>query len=748
MKSRSVDIPWLLLAALLLPSISARAQILGLTNLTSDLEVTALGSDLGGAGDQAAFTYASRTGDFDLRVRVQSLARSDVWAKAGLMARATLAGNSAFAASLATPNLAGCGFESRATTGGYAISTGAYPVNYPNTWLRLQRTGNLFNGYASLDGANWVSLGSTILPVTNTVLVGVVVTSHNTNQPTTAQFRQFGEATGGQASPSAVPPESLGPSSRRTGLAISEIMYKPAARADGRNLEFIELFNANPFFEDLSGYAIDGDIQFTFPSGTVLPGGGFLVVAKAPADLQAVYGITNVVGPYAGNLPHTGLVQLRSRRGAVYLEVPYSNKPPWPVGADGTGHSLVLARPSYGEADPRAWAVCTVSGGSPGAVDPAPAGPLRAVVINEFLAHWHQGVAGFIELYNHSNQSVDLSGCWLSDDPATNKFQIPPGTSIGPRGFAVFPRNSLNFGLSAKGLTVYFLDPTGTGILDTERFEPETENVSIGRFPDGAADFYPLANPSPGTGNGTLLIRPVVINEIMYAPISGEADDEYIELYNQGASAVNLGGWQFVSGVAFTFPTNTMLPANGYLVVARNVTNLIARYPNLNPTNAVGDFQGTLSGKGERLALAMPESLTSTDKNNNPVTNLAYVVMDEVTYGAGGRWGQWAHGGGSSLELIDPRANHRLAANWTDSDETRKSDWVTIQYTGKLDNGAGAADSLQVIMLGGGECLVDDVAVINNLGSNVVANGGFEGGLTNWFAQGDEVRSSLETNLG
>ena len=45
-------------------------------------------------------------------------------------------------------------------------------------------------------------------------------------------------------------------------------------------------------------------------------------------------------------------------------------------------------------------------------------------------------------------------------------------------------------------------------------------------------------------------------------------------------------------------------------------------------------------------------------------------------------------GGGSSLELVNPNSNHRLAYNWADSDETAKSTWTNLQYTGVLDNGA------------------------------------------------------------
>src|SRR5664280_2598964 len=161
--------------------------------------------------------------------------------------------------------------------------------------------------------------------------------------------------------------------------------------------------------------------------------------------------------------------------------------------------------------------------------------------------------------------------------------------------------------------------------------------------------------------NSSIWVGDIVINELMYDPISGNDDDQYIELYNKGTNTIHLAGWQFTAGVTFTFPGVTIAP-NGYLVVARNMTNLFAKYPNLNSGNTVGNYSGKLSHNGELVQLSMPQTL---------YTNTAILVAeDQVTYGTGGRWGEWSSGGGSSLELIDPHSNHRLASNWADSDET------------------------------------------------------------------------------
>ncbi len=550
-------------------------------------------------------------------------------------------------------------------------------------------------------------------------------------------------------SPAQLTYEPLGPSSRRTGLTFSEIMYHPAPNADGLRTEFIELNNSNPFFEDISGWRLTGDIDYTFPSNTVIQGNSFLVVAPAPADVQTVYGITGVLGGFQSNLPNdSGTIRLRKRSGAIVLEVHYSDQPPWPVAADGTGQSLVLARPSYGEGNPQAWAASARRGGSPGGPDPVPAGPLENIVINEILAHTDLPLVDFIELFNNSPLSVDLSGCWLSDDPTTNKFRIPDGTVLGAREFTAFQETQLGFALQADGETLYLVNSNQSRVLDAVRFGGQGKGAAFGRYPDGAPDFQPLRARTPGTTNAPPFVQDIVINEIMYNPISGDGDDQYVELYNRGANPVNLGGWRFSDGITFTFPPESTIPAGGYLVVAKNASRLLTNYPGLTTANVLGAFVGQLAHGGEHLALAAPETILSTNATTLTVTtNLFYVVVDEVSYVDGGHWGNWSDGGGSSLELIDAHSDNRAGANWADSDETAKAAWTVVETTGVLDLGSGTADRLQVLLLGQGEALVDDVEVLVS-GVNRVPNPGFESGTTGWIFGGTHSKSGWETNSG
>lgn len=739
------------------------------TQSGNGLDLTAGGLGIDGTSDSMAYEYQQRIGDFDVMVRVQGLSPVDTFTKAGLMAREVLTPNSRYYASVATPGISGCFFQFRATGGGPTTNAGAAPTTYPSTFLRLKRSGTTFSGYFSADGNTWTllsSLANQALP--SQMYVGMFVASRLNGTGATAQFRDFTDIVG-------TPPvaslnltrEPLGPSSRKSPFAITEIMYHPRSlpQLQGRSLEFIEIFNSNPFPESLGRYRLSGAVDYTFPANTVVKGGGFVVVARDPSLLSSYYGISGVLGPWEGtndfNFSTNGLpggegtIRLRGLGDNVLLEVNYRGGPPYPVGADGAGHSLVLTRASYGEGDPRAWGISDTIDGSPGKDDAFGSDRLRSVVINEFLAHTDDPLVDYIELYNHGNTAVDLSGAYLADETdflsdaaATNHFyRISNGISIPPRGFLSFNQTALRFALSASGERIFLVNSNKTRVIDAIAYEAQGNGISMGRSPDGADAWYRMASRTPGAANSAPRNDPIVINEIMYSPISGDDDHEYIELYNRGVAPVNLGGWRFLDGINYTIPQGTVLTNGQYLVIARNVTNLLARYGNLSSANTIGDFKGSLANGGERITLATPE-LTVVTNNGVPVTNTIFVIVNEVTYGdSGGRWGWWADGGGSSLELRDPRSDNRRAANWADSDETSKGIWTTIEITNNLSETVNSPvnDNLQIFLLGVGECLVDDVEVRNGpAGPNAITNPGFESDMTGWTPQGSHDHSTIE----
>lgn len=713
--------------------------------------VTGSGAGLASSGDQLQFAWEERTGNFDVQVRLAGVDITDPFVRAGLMARGSLAADSVFTAIFGASAQAGCFFESRGTAGGNAgqqTITGGFPVNYPQTWLRLRRVSNVFTGFASRDGQTWTQLGTATVTMPSQIYLGLAVTSLDT-ATSTARFRDFGNTASVTVGTFVNDRESLTPSSRRTGLVISEIMYHPKTATDvTANLEFIEIYNAGAIFEDMTGWRITGGVEFVFPAGFKLEAGQFATIAADPAALQAAYGITGVLGPFTGSLNNAGeQVQLRDPIGAVKLDVEYSPDVPWPVAADGAGHSLVLAAPSYGEADPRAWAASALTGGSPGQLDPVVPAAAQSVVINEFLAHTDDPQLDFIELYNRGNQPVDLSGAWLSDDPATNKFRLPDGTTIAARGFVSFNQDELGFALSSGGETIYLLSADGTRVLDAVRFGGQENGVASGRLPNGSDTIRRLATPTPGAGNTEWLPEAVVINEIMFAPISGDDAEEYVELHNRTAAPVSLGGWRLRGAVDFDFPEPTTLPAGGFLVVGADVATLRANHPQLTAANSLGNFAGSLRNSGERIVLNKPDTVVSTNQFGELETNLIHIVVGEVTYADGGQWGRWADGGGSSLELIDPDADPLRAANWRDSDETAKAQWSQVEFTGRLDNGNGSygINRLFLGLLNDGECLVDDIEILD-AGANRLSNGGFESGATGWSFFGNHSDTTVDSS--
>ena len=148
-------------------------------------------------------------------------------------------------------------------------------------------------------------------------------------------------------------------------LVISEIHYNPAGGNDA--LEFVEITNNSDTALDLSGYSFAEGIFYRFPQGTILDRYEILVVCANETAGQAIYGITNTLGDFSGRLDGNGeRLTLVNHSGIVLQTLRYRDEGKWPVGPDGTGHSLVLRHLNAAVGEPESWVQSPELGGSPG----------------------------------------------------------------------------------------------------------------------------------------------------------------------------------------------------------------------------------------------------------------------------------------------------------------------------------------------------------------------------------------------
>ena len=185
------------------PSIKGTVKV-----LKDGFDIMAGGADIWGVKDEFTFVYVERTGDFDLVSRIESLTAANLYTKAGLMARENL-----------TPGCRHIYFQvfsdnnsRNKNNGGYEFQyrmvkdsamkaiypkihegTPEFPVGYPNTWIRLQRTKNDFTGYYSTDGKNWKTYTTFTIELPSKIYLGLAVTSHNPGHAATAKFRNIKE---------------------------------------------------------------------------------------------------------------------------------------------------------------------------------------------------------------------------------------------------------------------------------------------------------------------------------------------------------------------------------------------------------------------------------------------------------------------------------------------------------------------------------------------------------------------------
>ena len=388
--------------------------------------------------------------------------------------------------------------------------------------------------------------------------------------PSQAEAVSYGRATDGAPTLVAFPGSPTpGAPNRQTGgsnLRIAEIMAYNATRvpdARGRFVDWIELQNPLTTPVAISGFRLEAGKStldtWTFPPSLQIPALGRLVVwfdSASPATTTAP--LNTALG-----LPREGgTVRLLDASGIVLDSVTYGNQArDFSIGLAG-GNWTLLQIPTPGTANSTPAALATVA----------------ALHLNEWLANPASG-PDLVEFYNDSVLPLPLGGLSISDSlrlSARGQYIFPPLSFIAPGDWAVWSADNnssnipghLNFSLSADGDGLYLFRADGS-LLFGQSFGPQPTGVSQGAVPDGGSTYTAFpATASPGTSN-YLPADALVINELL-AHTDPPLDDA-IELANNSASPVSIGGW-FISDdprnlKAYQIPAGTTVPAHGYAVL-------------------------------------------------------------------------------------------------------------------------------------------------------------------------------------
>ena len=330
--------------------------------------------------------------------------------------------------------------------------------------------------------------------------------------------------------------------------------------------------------------------------------------------------------------------------------------------------------------------------------------PLSNVVVNELLAHTDPPLEDAVEFYNPGTTNVNIGGWYLSDSQNNLlKYRVPTNTVIPAGGYVVFYEyqfnpdvTSLSFSFSsAKGDNVYlsqsFAPGTVTGYRAYAEFGASENGVSFGRFLTSVgADFTAMSARTFGQDNpvttnqfrlGTGLtntypkVGPVVINEIMYHPVSTNEVYEFIELRNITAVTVPLfdtnnpaNTWRVRKGVDFNFLTGTSIPAGGYLVlvsfdpVADPASLALFRSAYGTNMTLAGPYLGKLDNTGEALELQRPDAPQTVP---GPDFGLVpYLAVDRVVYGDTAPWPASPDGFGDALKKTTSSLYGNEPLNW------------------------------------------------------------------------------------
>ena len=212
----------------------------------------------------------------------------------------------------------------------------------------------------------------------------------------------------------------------QNSVLINEIHYNPDVKVE--QVEFIELHNRGSEVVDLSGWAFDQGVTYTFSNGVSIAAGGYLIISEDPSAFATKFR-TNAVGPWVGSLNNDGEnVRLVDAAGRTVDEVEYQLGFPWPTVGDAPGLSIELINPNF---------------------DNDLGGNWRSLFIPPPAPSLARSIFGVTQVWKYY-QNGEAPGDWKSEEYDDSGWPEGPGLLYVESNTGVSPRNTaLTLGQSA-----------------------------------------------------------------------------------------------------------------------------------------------------------------------------------------------------------------------------------------------------------------------------------------------------------
>ena len=358
--------------------------------------------------------------------------------------------------------------------------------------------------------------------------------------------------------------------------------------------DWVELYNTAEQSVDISGYILSdnvGNDKYTFPQGTVMEAGAYLTVycTERVTDPE--------VAPFGLSQTDAETVVLKNAAGMIAEIVRTAPMESGSMALQENGSWVVTQDLSTGYANTPegcgAFLQATgIAAGNIRISEVSSAGQLSVADKFGEFSDW-------VELYNPTQMTIDLSGWCLSDEPTQpQKWMIPslvmePGSYAvifcSGRGVAESGELHAEFALSAAGESLTLTAYTGC-VVDAVNF-PAAEDYTSFVFTDGAAvsTQYPTpAYPNDEQGYEAMCaaavpVGPLAIWEVMssnnkYLPQKlGECYD-WVELRNVSDGPLDLSGFSITDDLdvpnMYTMKEKVLQPGETAIVILSSTKNV------------------------------------------------------------------------------------------------------------------------------------------------------------------------------